>query len=70
MKTTIYTCDNGCDSETEDLEHSKWIEIGSENHSLFVNNNLENRRVSHMHEYGSVHFCSLECFTEFFVKTT
>ena len=71
MKTTTYVCDNiTCDNETENLKHFDWIEIGSENNTLYVNNNLEDRQINFMSNHNDIHFCSSKCFTEFFVKTT
>ena len=46
MKTIKYTCDNtNCLNNTESIEISKWIEIGSNNNSLYIRSYLGNNRL-------------------------
>ena len=67
MKTTTYRCDgNTCDNETFDIENNNWIEIGSEESRLFINNYFKNRKIISVCRYDSIHFCSPECLTNYF----
>jgi hypothetical protein len=68
MKTITYICDNSqCGTETNNIEKSKWIEIGSENNTLFVNNYLKDRKLIQLQKYDQIHFCSSKCLIEYFV---
>lgn len=67
MKTIIYKCDcSECDNKTIDIEYDKWIEIGSETNTLFVNNHLKNKHLISLSKYSSIHFCSSECLSKYF----
>lgn len=69
MKTIIYTCNNdSCGLKTNDIEATKWIEIGSENNTLFVNNFLKNKAVISFERFETIHFCSSQCMAQFFFK--
>lgn len=60
MKITAYTCDS-CEKKTENIEESKWLEIGSESNTLFINNYTHNRRIMQAEKISIMHFCSSEC---------
>ncbi len=60
MKTIKYTCDN-CNKETNDIEDNKWIEIGSNDNSLFINNHAKDRKLITLGSHSSIHFCSSSC---------
>lgn len=69
MKTITYRCDNSdCLTETNNIEESHWIEIGSSNNKLYVNNHLLDRHLISMGNHSDIHFCSSKCFTKRFVE--
>ena len=68
MKTIKYTCDNSdCTKQTNDIESDKWLEIGSNNNTLKVNNFFKDRKLISLGRYTDIHFCSSECFINKFV---
>ena len=68
MKTIKYTCDNtNCLNNTESIEISKWIEIGSNNNSLYIRSYLGNNRLKFASNYSDIHFCSSECLSDFLI---
>jgi hypothetical protein len=62
----IYQCNECKVKETEDLEQSKWIEMGGKDKSFFfVKFSEKGDRV--LSNWGHLHFCSKECFTKHFL---
>ena len=71
MKTITYKCDNQeCNNQTKDIEYDKWIEIGSENNTLFVNNHLKDKKLISLARYEHIHFCSSKCLSKYFFDDT
>jgi len=69
METIIYSCDgNYCENQTHDIKLNNWVEIGSDNNTLFINNHLKQRRLISLSRHTTIHFCSSKCLTEFFVS--
>ena len=67
MKKVIYTCDNDeCKKQTNDIKLEGWLEIGSNNGSLFVENNCIDKRLITLGNHTDIHFCSKKCFTDYF----
>ena len=67
-KKITYTCDNGaCSHFTNNIERDNWIEIGSENNTLKINNYLKDRRLISVSNYYDMHFCSSKCLIENFI---
>ena len=67
MKTITYKCDcSECNNQTSNIKNAKWLEIGSDNNTLFINNYLENKHLISLQKYGSIHFCSSECLSKYF----
>ena len=67
-KQIKYTCDNGeCSRFTNNIERDNWIEIGSENDTLKINNHLKDRRLISVKNYYDMHFCSSKCLIENFI---
>ena len=67
MKITTYKCDcSECNNQTSNIEYDKWLEIGSENNTLFVNNHFKNKHLISLQKYRSIHFCSSECLSKYF----
>lgn len=67
MKTITYKCDcSECGNETNNIELGEWIEIGSENSTLFVNNYLNNKHIISLQRYKHIHFCSSRCLSRYF----
>lgn len=66
MIKTIYSCNNDqCFEESFDIERDHWLEIGSKENSLFINNFLRNPKVKYIGNYENIHFCSLKCLCDF-----
>lgn len=71
MKITTYKCDNDeCGNETNNIKIDGWLEIGSEDNTLFINNHLKNKKLISLARYKGIHFCSSKCFINFFIDTT
>lgn len=64
MRTVTYTCDRCLKTFSNDAE---LITIGSENgQELRYVNNLQERAVIEMNRHSDIHFCSKECFVNYF----
>ena len=64
MKTITYTCDKCLKTFAND---KKLITIGSEDEEgLRYKNNLEERAVIEMNRHSDIHFCSKDCFVNYF----
>lgn len=62
MKTVTYKCDNeDCGKQTEFLQTNEWIEIGSEDDKLFINNFIRDAKLVSANNFSSMHFCSKSC---------
>jgi hypothetical protein len=69
-KNITYICDNDdCKRKTGDLKQSEWIEIGSDNNSLFINNHTNDNNLISMSRYNNIHFCSSKCFHSYLFKS-
>ena len=61
----IYHCNNGL-CASSDLDTDNWLTIGSKNgKSLKIKNNLKGNN-RHKKSQQDLHFCSIECLTDFF----
>lgn len=66
MKTVTYKCDSDrCKSESNNINEDKWIEIGSDNDTLFINNYTEERRLISASKNRSIHFCCSKCLNNY-----
>lgn len=69
MKITYYKCDcSECVNETSNIETAKWLEIGSEDNTLFINNFLKDKHLISLQKYKHIHFCSSECLARYFFE--
>ena len=67
MKTITYKCDcSECGNFTNNIEKAEWIEIGSDNNTLFINNHLKNKHLISLQKYKYIHFCSSKCLSRYF----
>lgn len=64
MLTVEYKCDN-CQKK---LNYSEVLEIKSENKTLYVKNNLEDKKLISLQNFDSIHFCSKRCFVNYFFE--
>lgn len=71
MKRIIYKCDGeGCSKETNNIETNNWVEIGSNDKKLLINNYLTDRKIISMANYDDIHFCSSNCLSgKFFTNS-
>lgn len=60
----VYHCNECRVKETEDLESSKWIEIGGQEKSFFFVDFKSNRVLKN---WGHLHFCGEACFKKHFL---
>ncbi len=64
----VYQCDNdNCKHTTVSIQDD-WLTIGSGGNSLFIHNNLKDRKLMELNNYHDIHFCSRDCFTNAFFK--
>ncbi|WP_416440409.1 hypothetical protein ACH3O9_11175 [Leeuwenhoekiella sp. A16] len=65
----IYHCNNGLCASI-DLDTDNWLTIGSKNgKSLKIKNNLKGKK-QRKKSQQDLHFCSIECLTNFFNAKT
>jgi hypothetical protein len=69
IKLTTYKCDfSECGNETNDIEKAGWLEIGSEDHTLFITNHLKDKHLISLKKYKHIHFCSSKCLSRYFFE--
>lgn len=60
---------NGPECNVTETNLDNWLVIGSNNNSLFIENNLPKKGNIHiMSHFSDIHFCSKECVVCFFIK--
>lgn len=68
-KHITYICDT-CNKKEADI-YDRWLTIGSETeNNLRMVNNLPNRRHYKLASYPAIHFCSKECFVDYFFENS